>query len=432
RVRAGASALSGLLICVVSLAVVALVWPSTRWVGSLADLRTPHWLTLTALANATVVAAAYLAVAGLTWGLADATMPQPHDLATFRHRHDFVRAWRIAHVSDIHVVGERYGFRLGNGRSGPRGNDRLVEVLTRLDELHRRQPLDAIVVSGDLTDAGTSAEWAELLDALSAFPRLMPLIVAMPGNHDLNVVDRANPARFDFPTSPKKRLRQIRTVSALAAIQGAHVHVVDSDNERVGDTLERMLAPHARDMIAFANEGSRRLAQSTDVVWQSVFPMVRLPARPDGLGIIVLNSNAETHFSFTNALGLVPAEQAHALDAVIEAYPRAHWLVTLHHHIVEHPKLGHALAERIGTTLINGNWFTRRLQRVADRVVVMHGHRHIDWIGECGELLIVSAPSAVMRATGHTSVYFYVHTVGVDANGRIGLAEPERVDVRTA
>jgi hypothetical protein len=160
--------------------------------------------------------------------------------------------------------------------------------------------------------------------------------------------------------------------------------------------------------------------------------MVRPPERDDGLGIIALNSNAETHFSFTNALGLVPLEHAHALMAAMDEYPRACWIVALHHHIVEHPNLGHALAERIGTTLINGNWFTRELRRFADRTVVMHGHRHIDWMGRCGDQLILSAPSATMPSKGRDDTYFYVHTVGMDASGRVGLVRPERVEVHTA
>jgi predicted MPP superfamily phosphohydrolase len=431
HIRAGASALSGLVICALSLVVIRLVWPATHWVGTLADLRTPHWLALTALANAVAVGAAYLAIAALVWGIADATMPQPRELIEFQSKRQLVRSWRVAHLSDIHVVGERYGFRLGSGRAGPRGNDALVAALERLDELHRRDPLDAIVITGDLTDAGTTAEWAELLDTLDAFPRLTSLLVAVPGNHDVNIVDRVNPARLDLPTSPKKRLREVRTVSALAAIQGTRMRVVDDERKRVGDTVDRALAPNAHDMIAFANDGSRRLAKAADRVWTSIFPMVRPPERDDGLGIIALNSNAETHFSFTNALGLVPLEHARALEAAMDEYPRACWIVALHHHIVEHPKLGHALAERIGTTLINGTWFTRELRRFADRTVVMHGHRHIDWMGRCGEQLILSAPSAVLPPTGRDDAYFYVHTVGMDASGRVGLARPERVEVHT-
>ena len=429
RGRGVASAVAGVIMCALALVVLRLVWPATHWVGTLSDFRTPHWLFLTALANATAVAMAYLAVAGLVWGIADATMPQPRELDAFRSPDEFVRSWRVAHLSDIHVVGERYGFRLGSGRAGPRGNETLIAALERLDAIHRRAPLDAIVITGDLTDAGTSAEWSELLDALERFPRLEPLIVALPGNHDVNIIDRANPARLDLPSSPKKRLREVRTLSALAAMQGSRVHVVDEEQCGLGDSLDRALSPKASDIAGFADSGSRRLGKVSGEAWASAFPMVRPPASDDGLGVIALNSNAETHFSFTNALGLVPADEARALEIAMRAFPRAYWVVALHHHIVEHPKLGHSLAERIGTTLINGNWVARRLQRVGARTVVMHGHRHIDWMGRCGDVLILSAPSAVMPSAADGAVYFHIHTLGVDSTGRIGLGVPERVDV---
>lgn len=429
RIRVVAKILAALLLCALSVLVVWLVWPHTRWSAVLVDLKTPSRLVVPVLANATAVASAYLAIAAVVWGVTDATMPQPRLLSGFRAREELVRTWRVAHLSDIHVVGERFGFRLGSGRAGPRGNDAFMTALRRLDEVHRREPLDAIVVTGDLTDAGTSAEFGELLEALEGFPRLAELMVAVPGNHDVNVVDRANPARLNLPTSPKKRLRQIRTLSTLASMQGAHTNVVDDDATRVGGTLEGALAPYGEAVREFADEGTRRLAKRTDDAWRLAFPMVWPPDGEDGLGIIALNSNAETHFSFTNALGLVPLEEVQALDAAMAQYPRAVWIIALHHHIVEHPKLGHALAERIGTTLINGNWFTRHLLGVGQRALVMHGHRHIDWMGECGDLLILSASSSTMAAKGRDDVYFYVHTVGVDASGRIGLAEPQRVDV---
>ncbi|HEX7980005.1 MAG TPA: metallophosphoesterase [Gemmatimonadaceae bacterium] len=429
RVRVAAKILAALLLCALALVVVWLVWPHTRWSAVLGDLKVPHRLIVPALANATAVAAAYLAASALVWGITDVAMPQPRLVTRFRAREELVRTWRVAHLSDIHVVGERFGFRLGSGRAGPRGNDNFLTALRRLDEVHRREPLDAIVITGDLTDAGTSAEFGELLETLEAFPRLAELMIAMPGNHDVNIVDRANPARLDLPTSPKKRLRQVRTLSTLAAMQGEHTRVVDLEQRRVTDTLDDALAPYGDNVRAFAEEGSRRRAKATDAAWIKAFPMVIAPESEDGLGIIALNSNAETHFSFTNALGLVPRGEVQALDKAMAQYPRAAWIIALHHHIVEHPKLGHALAERIGTTLINGNWFTRHLLGVGRRALVMHGHRHIDWMGECGDLLILSASSSTMPSKGHEDVYFYVHTVGVDASGRIGIAQPQRVDV---
>ena len=125
-----------------------------------------------ALANSVVLVAAYLGVAALVWGIADASMAQPRDLDRFDERLDGGRAWRIAHLSDVHVVGERYGFRLESGRSGPRGNQRLRRLLTELDALHARERFDTVVVSGDMTDAGRSTEWAEFMDAVMRHPRL--------------------------------------------------------------------------------------------------------------------------------------------------------------------------------------------------------------------------------------------------------------------
>ncbi len=119
------------------------------------------------------------------------TMAQPRDLRTYAVSSGGGRTWRIAHLSDIHTVGERYGFRIESGRSGPRGNERLRQTLARLEEIHAAQPLDVILITGDLTDAGRSAEWAEFFAAFAAYPRLAELVVALPGNHDVNVVDRA-------------------------------------------------------------------------------------------------------------------------------------------------------------------------------------------------------------------------------------------------
>jgi hypothetical protein len=84
-----------------------------------------------------------------------------------------------------------------------------------------------------------------------------------------------------------------------------------------------------------------------------------------------------------------------------------------------------AFSERVGTALINGSWFVRSIERFADRAIVMHGHRHIDWIGACGALKIVSAPSPVMSVNG----YFYIHQLMRGANGGLCLAQPERVEI---
>lgn len=426
--RAMTAAIAGVIVCALALGVAALVWPATRWIGTLADLAAPRQLVGVAIANAVVLLALYLAVAAFVCGIADATMPQPRAYARYKPVPPGRPRRRVVHLSDIHTVGERYGFRIESGRIGPRGNVKFAATLAEIARIHAADPLDAVLITGDMTDAGLSTEWAEFLDALAPYPELLPLVTLLPGNHDVNVVDRTNPARMDLPTSPNKRLRQLRTLSAMAALQGDRYHVVDRDRRDLGGTLAAAMAARQAEIDAFADRGTRRAGGAVSELWSAVFPLVLPPASPDGLGMLVLNSNAETHFSFTNALGMVSLEQARAMDAAKARYPDACWIIALHHHVVEYPQPAKALSERIGTALVNGSWFVRHLARFAGRAVVMHGHRHVDWIGESGGLPIVSAPSPVMEGTNAAPSYFYVHTLHA-SDGVLTLATPERIDV---
>jgi predicted MPP superfamily phosphohydrolase len=429
RLRASTAAGAGLIGCAVALWIVTLAWPASRWVGDVGDLLWPQRLLVPTLANAVVLVGSYLAAAALAWGLADATMDQPRDLRAFDGPPPAGRTWRVAHLSDLHAVGERYGFRIESGRAGPRGNARLERLLARLDAIHAERPLDLVLITGDMTDAGRSAEWAELLAALGRHPRLLERTLMLPGNHDTNVVDRANPARLGLPTSPGGRLRQMRTLSAMIAVQGDRVRVIDPKTGRLGDTLSGSMAPRRRAIAAFADTGDLRLQVELARAWADAFPTVLAPDSDAGLGVVLLNTCAETHFSFTNALGLMTTEQARGLVAAARQFPRGRWIVALHHHLMEYPTPAKTFSERIGTALINGSWFVRQLQHLGRRAVVMHGHRHIDWIGECGSLRIISAPSPVMEATDAQPTSFYIHTLAAEREGRLCLLPPQRVDI---
>src|SRR3984957_14687951 len=189
--RARSCAGAGILLALVAALVAAFVWHHTRWICSTTDLAVPHHLMVPTLANAIVIMSAYLAAASLVWGFADATMDQPLDLEAFDAAPSGARVWRVAHLSDIHIVGERYGFRIESGRGGARGNERLRRVMGRLEAEHAARPIDLIFITGDMTDAGRSGEWAEFFDILAGHPDLADRILILPGNHDVNVVDRA-------------------------------------------------------------------------------------------------------------------------------------------------------------------------------------------------------------------------------------------------
>jgi hypothetical protein len=428
KLRSANSVAAGVMLSACAVLMAMLVWPATRWTGGWSDLVLLHRLAVPTLANAVLLVSAYLAAASLMWGFADASMQQPVDLAAFDIASSRGRSWRVAHLSDLHVIGEPYGFRIESGRAGPRGNGRLERVLANLAAIHAIDPLDHVLITGDMTDAGRASEWATFLDAIAQHPELAARTVMLPGNHDVNIVDRANPARLDLPFSPGKRLRQIRTLSAMAAVQGHRVRVVDAAGKPTV-TLNEALAPHRDAIAALAAHGGLRRAAALRGLFDDQFPMILPPEAEDGLGMAILNSNAETHFSFTNALGLVSVEQTHRLEAAIRHYPAARWIVALHHHVVEYPMPVKAFSERIGTALINGSWFERRLEALAGRAVVMHGHRHIDWIGACGSLKIVSAPSPVMNATDDATTQFYIHTLAAGPDGRLDLLPPRRVEI---
>ena len=145
---------------------------------------------------------------------------------------------------------------------------------------------------------------------------------------------------------------------------------------------------------------------------------------------MLLNSNAETHFSFTNALGLVSAEQARGPAAVGRgSIPRragsspciiTSWNI---------PSRAAAFSERIGTALINGTWFVRQLQRPGARVVRCTDTATSTGSASCGHAHRLRAVP-VMEATDEYDTAFYIHTLAIGSDGQLRLLKPERIVVK--
>jgi hypothetical protein len=57
-----------------------------------------------------------------------------------------------------------------------------------------------------------------------------------------------------------------------------------------------------------------------------VFPMVLPPDRDDGLGVILLNSNADTHFSFHQRSADDLGGAGEGIEVAAAQYPRAWWI----------------------------------------------------------------------------------------------------------
>ena len=335
---------------------------------------------------------------------------------------------RVAHLSDLHVVGERYGYRMESGTLGPQGNDCIRSALHRLSIRHASTPIERILVTGDLTDAGTRAEWSEFLDILRDYPEMSARISFVPGNHDLNIVDRARPALLDVPWSADQALRKLRVVLALEEFQGDRAHVVDRTTGRPGPSLRDYLRKGNRAELLrdLARSGSARGRREMARTWQAMFPLVEPPG-DTSYGLILLNSNARSHFSLTNAIGVIDRAQLAALRSVLRI--PSSWLILLHHQIVEYPLTSINLRDRLGLALVNASDVLAAMAPHAKRILVFHGHRHRDWIGTCGGVVLCSAPSVALGSHGGDMYRgsFRIHEVAIGAGGSLHLTTTEQV-----
>jgi hypothetical protein len=236
---------------------------------------------------------------------------------------------RIAHLSDLHLVGERYGCRMECGSFGPHGNRSFRSALRKLAAIHARTPLDRILVTGDVTDAGTRAEWVEFIDLLRECPQLRERMSFVPGNHDVNIVDRTNPARLDFPWSAGQALRKLRFVLALDAVQGGRARLVDHVSGALGPSLQDYLREGKRPELlrALAQRGAMRGRWEITKIWNAIFPLVEPAPTRDDYGLILLDSNAPSNFSLTNAIGVVNPLQMNALKSLLKNSPGRAWII---------------------------------------------------------------------------------------------------------
>ncbi len=393
-------------------------------------LRAVAWA---ALANAAVILGLSTAIESSYWLWRELKLGGPALDWESKVKKNESSTIRVAHLSDLHLVGERYGYRMETGTHGPRGNRSVRHALRRLEVLHQMTPLDRILLTGDVTDAGTRAEWAEFVDLLRNHPELRTRLSFVPGNHDVNIVDRANPGHLDLPWSPGLALRKLRVVLALDAIQGNRAHVVDHASGTLGPLLRDYLRENSRAELlrALAQSATARGRRAMATLWNEIFPLVEPGPEGCDYGVILLDSNARSHFSLTNAIGVVDPPQLKALKSVLRNDPGRAWLILLHHQIVEYPVASIGLRDRIGLALINASEVLSAIKPYASRILVLHGHRHRDWIGTCGDVVLCSAPSVTLGSHEKKDYRgsFHVHELVLGTGAGIRLATTERVHI---
>lgn len=389
----------------------------------------PWAIASAAFGNAAIVFGFSTAVASAFWLWRELSVTEP--LLDWPHSAQPAGSpFRVAHLSDLHVVGERYGYRMETGTHGPQGNQCILDALRRLAAIHASHPLHRVLVTGDITDAGTRAEWAEFVDLIERFPELRSRMSLVPGNHDINIVDRTNTARPDLPWSVSKALRKLRFVFALNLIQGDRAHLVDPRSGSLGPSLAHYLRDGGRPKLLreLAEYGTVRGRLEIAKVWEAMFPLVEPAVNGQGYGVILLDSNAQSNLSLTNAIGLVSARQLRALRSILNGSDRNSWLVLLHHQVAEYPILGIRLSDRIGLALMNGPDLLAAINPHGGRTLFLHGHRHVDWVGITGNTVLCSAPSVTLGINEYRG-RFSIHEFTVSSSGEIQITANQRVTV---
>ncbi len=330
-------------------------------------------------------------------------------------------ALRVAHLSDLHVTeGDRV--RMAE-RPVPGGNRSLARLLAtrELDDA------DLIIVTGDVTDRGTSASWRRFLDLLGQ-AHVNDRVVLVPGNHDIAFVD---PWRgvFDRHSAWRRNDRfglvqlanLVKFCEAFAATGGgrrgsvlrngqpvryaeAWLDVEQSVRPLVA-TLPRLEVPRRRLGKGFGASREALRAYRARIIGArerllSLFPVaVPLPERQGVL--FVLNSCTPVcRHPSTNGLGWVGRAQYRRLDRLAGFFPQPVKLVALHHHVVRRvEERAHDLVTRIVakfTVLGDARPLVRFCRKHQVRAV-LNGHRHLSYQLRLGNgTVLMAAPSSTL------------------------------------
>lgn len=324
-----------------------------------------------------------------------------------------VRAFRkssgleITHLSDLHFVGHETAWRLETGvvkgSSGLQGNGTVSNLLDRAF----KGTAKVLIVSGDITDCGGRTEFLAFSNALRRYSDDDPkkcLIIA-PGNHDLNIIDSRNPSRIatPIPFAAFRLIRLIRYIRYFELLR-QHMHldscfIVAGDGQLNGTSLKEYISSVSSDIDAYQNDtlglfGQIKLSRKL----RGAFPLyVEIDSE---WGALVVNSCWPTATSASNAFGWVDIQQLNKLRLLLRANPNRRFMLVLHHQIVDFEGVASRWRDDAATILINRDELMRALSEAKNGIVVFHGHRHIDAVGEVGNMLVISAPSAALPCEG--------------------------------
>ncbi|KYF97005.1 cAMP phosphodiesterase [Sorangium cellulosum] len=293
----------------------------------------------------------------------------------------------LCQLSDLHITaGGREPYEIEEGSAAwPEGVARpdTAELTGRLRRLvaeiaAKKPPL--VALTGDMTDLGEEAQWAELEAALSGIPASSHVLM-VPGNHDIAI----NVGTSPDPYLKKRAEREQRFIEVLTRVER-------------GPFQPRLHIP--------ARKRARRRLRAIAGLY---------PRRLDlegGIRIFGLNSNRyRSRFVGSNAIGQIGGGQLRRLARALRR-GSGPVIVLLHHHV----------ARLAGPISLNDTFMIamdgpRLLEMLAayqqknpkkNSALVLHGHKHLAFFGHYrsksgGRVSVYAHPSSTLghETDGH-------------------------------
>jgi hypothetical protein len=243
--------------------------------------------------------------------------------------------------------------------------------------------------------------------------------IILPGNHDINIVDKKRLWRVERGSKEGRNIRLCRMLSAMDLVQGNTALLLTERGEL--KSLRAHLAQYRDDLIAYADTGSTGFKTNHPTeIWDDAFPQV-IPLENCKTCFYVLDSNIIATSIIDNAFGVVSHQQIVKLGALMKHFDGWRSVICIHHHLaLPHWLSSWSAQERLFErfmVLQNNRQLIDAL--ITKECVVLHGHRHVNYQGQLGRIQVVSAPSTTLvdAATGYGPCFHMIDLNTTDNDG---------------
>jgi serpin B len=327
------------------------------------------------------------------------------------------------------------------------------------------QDIDAIVLSGDVTDLGKKEEWAAFRKMVRMHPAISRRLVLIHGNHDLNFQDFRESWKLLWDLAQKRALpSEVQRARCRLQVLEVTMEFMQKAwilqdlklallRTSLGPEIWRLIAAdpeHRSGDIHTKGEDPSTPAtilqwvKDVDALWRKVFPLVvkrRIGGRR--LAFILLDSVASSTTVLSNAYGYVRPDTLRRLIAiatllraddftpmaVIHHHPATHYSLqseprTLHRSWAWLKKIWEWVRRREGAMLIENSDELLNALAEANIGIVFHGHQHHREIGHHKQngLIVIGAGSTTARSTnGSEEPSFSLLDIAIQEGGSIQI-----------